>query len=101
MTGMCGEHEGRVSIAIAGIHICTLSKEIKDDRDVTTLDRILPGGIHQSIKDSLVTASLRCDPACAVKCRKAAGIWVLASAQDRKPLLHRRDLGRLDRKSVV
>ena len=49
MTGMCGQHKGRLSVAIAGIHICTPSKKIKDDLDVTTLDRILPGGIHQSI----------------------------------------------------
>jgi hypothetical protein len=48
MTGMCGQHEGRLSVAIAGIRINTPPKKIKDDLDVTTLDRILPGGNHQS-----------------------------------------------------
>jgi hypothetical protein len=51
MTGMCGQHEGRLSVAIAGIRINTPPKKIMDDLDVTTLDRILPGANHQS-KDS-------------------------------------------------
>jgi hypothetical protein len=51
MTGMCGQHEGRLSVAIAGIRINTPPKKIKDDLDVTTLDRILPRR-QPSIKDS-------------------------------------------------
>jgi hypothetical protein len=31
MTGMCGQHEGRLSVAIAGIRVCTPPKKIKDD----------------------------------------------------------------------
>jgi hypothetical protein len=45
---MCGQHQARLTVAIASVHICAPSKKIKDDLDVTALDRILPGGIHQS-----------------------------------------------------
>jgi hypothetical protein len=45
---MGGQHEGRLSVAIAGIYIRTPSKKIKDAPDFPTRDRLLPGGIHQS-----------------------------------------------------
>ncbi len=51
MTGMCGQHKGRLTVAIAGIHICPPPKKIKDDLEVPTFDRVLPGGIHQ-LKDT-------------------------------------------------
>jgi hypothetical protein len=41
MTGMCRQHEGRLSMAVAGIHVYTPSKNIKDELDVTPSDRIL------------------------------------------------------------
>jgi hypothetical protein len=48
VTRMCGQREGRLSVAIAGINNCTLSKKIKDGLDATPLDRIFPGSMHQS-----------------------------------------------------
>ncbi len=49
MTRMRGQHEASLSVSVAGIDIHTPSKKIKDGLDVTTLDRILPRSIHQSI----------------------------------------------------
>ncbi len=48
MTGMRGQHESGLPMAVAGIHIGTPVKHIANVLDVTTLDRIFPNGIHQS-----------------------------------------------------
>jgi hypothetical protein len=54
MSRMCGEHEGSLSMLVAGIHICTAVKQLADNLDVTTLDRIFPAGIHQSKLQTII-----------------------------------------------
>jgi hypothetical protein len=46
MTGMSGQHQGRLSVAIEGIHIRTTSKKVTDDLDIIAFDCIRQGGIR-------------------------------------------------------
>src|SRR5574341_525579 len=62
MTGMCRQHKGRLSVAIAGVDGYTPLKQRAHGQDITTRDCLLPGGIHQSRPPDLVNYSAGADP---------------------------------------
>src|SRR6516165_1429892 len=59
MTGARGQHKSCLSVAIAGVHIYALSKQIKNGWDLTSLDHIFPCAIHRSSLPSLCSVSLK------------------------------------------
>jgi hypothetical protein len=47
MTGVCGQHQGRLSMTVAGVDVCTLLKQIADVLNITAINRVFPSGIHR------------------------------------------------------
>jgi hypothetical protein len=47
MTGVCGQHQGSLSMTVAGVDVCSLVQQIADVLNVTAINRVFPSGIHR------------------------------------------------------